>query len=453
GIAGAGMSPLAELLLRWGGQVSGCDARPGKVGAALARHGATVVQGHDPAHVADAVAVVTTAAVRGDHPELAAARARGIPVLKRAEALGAVVNSGTVVAVAGTHGKTSTTAMTTAVLEEAGLDPTGFVGGRVAAWDGNLRLGGDTFVVEADEYDRSFHQLRPDLAIVTTVEPDHLDIYGTAAAVEEAFRVFLEPLSADGLLAACVDDPGAARLLAASGHAGALGYGVGEGAPLRAVDIRAEGLGSRFTVLEDGRELGELGVASPGLHNVRNALAAFAAGRHLGASLEAARAGLLAFGGVERRFQVVGEARGITVVDDYAHHPTELSAALDAARRVYPDRRIVAVFQPHLFTRTRDFADAFGHALASADAVWVTDVYAAREAPIEGVSGELVADAVRDAGARVRYHADIDTLPEALAAALEAGDVLLALGAGTIDEASRATLELLGGSVSAGSGR
>ena len=453
GIGGAGMSPLAELLLRWGGQVTGCDARPGKVGEALARRGARVVQGHDAAHVADAVAVVATAAVKSDHPELAAARARGIPVLKRAAALGAVVNSGTVVAVAGTHGKTTTTAMTTAVLAEAGLDPTGFVGGRVGAWDGNLRLGGDLFVVEADEYDRSFHQLRPDVAIVTTVEPDHMEVYGTAEAVDEAFRVFLEPLPRDGLLAACADDAGAARLLADSGRPAAVAYGVGESATLRATDIRAEGLGSRFTVLERGRTLGELGVGSPGLHNVRNALAAFAAGRHLGASLEEARTGLLGFGGVDRRFQVVGEAAGVVVVDDYAHHPTELAAALDAARRVYPERRLVAAFQPHLFTRTRDFAEAFGKALTAADVAWVTDVYPAREEPIEGVTGELVADAARAAGGRVRYHADIATLPEALADALEPGDVLLAMGAGTIDEASRATLDLLAGSTSAAGDR
>jgi UDP-N-acetylmuramate--alanine ligase len=447
GVSGAGMSALAELVLRSGGKATGCDARPGGAAAALAALGLEAAVGHDPSHVEGAAAVVVTAAVPADHPELAAARAKGIPVLKRAEALGAVVNRGVVVAVAGTHGKTTTTAMATAILAEAGLDPTGFVGGRVRAWGGGLRRGSDRlFVVEADEYDRSFLMLEPRIAVVTAVEADHLDVYGSMEAIEEAFREFLAPVPADGLIAACVDDPGARRLLRAVGDGRALGYGLDSAAALRAVAVELRGRGSRFRVEEHGEPLGELVLQVPGLHNVRNALGALAAARAAGADVDAARRALGAFEGVDRRFQELGRAGDIAVVDDYAHHPTEIVAALAAARGAYPGRRIVAVFQPHLYTRTRDFAPEFGRALASADVVWVADVYPAREAPIPGVSGELVARAARAAGgAEVHYHADLASLAEAVAEGLRPGDVCITLGAGNIDETGRAVLERLGG--------
>lgn len=437
GISGAGMSALAEVVLRAGGRVTGCDLKPGAVGDALRRLGAAIVEGHDPAHVTDAVALVTTSAVPQDHPELVEARQRGIPVLKRAEALGALVNRGEVLAVAGTHGKTTTTAMAAAILEEAGLDPTAFVGGRVPAWGGGLRPGSDRlFVVEADEYDRSFLRLRPRVAVVTTVEADHLDIYGTYEGVQRAFEEFVAQVPEDGLVVACVDDPGARRILETVG-APTVAYGFGAEAELRAVEVRAAGTGSRVVVEWNGSPLGELTVAVPGEHNVRNALGAFAAARRFGAGLEAAKRALSAFRGVERRFQVLGEASGVVIVDDYAHHPSEIDATLAAARRVYPERRLVAVFQPHLYTRTRDFAGDFGRSLAAADVVWVTDVYPAREAPIPGVNGGLVADAVRDAGAReVHYHPRVETIPEALGEFLRPGDVCVLLGAGSITEAA-----------------
>lgn len=442
GISGAGVSALAELVLRAGGRATGCDLRPGAVGEALHALGAEVYQGHDPSHVLEAVAVVTTAAVPPDHPELLAAEERGIPVLKRAQALGALVNRGTVVAIAGTHGKTTTTAMTTAILEEAGFDPTAFVGGRVPGWGSGLRAGSDRlFVVEADEYDRSFHTLRPTVAVVTTVEADHLDIYGSIEAVEEAFRRFLAPVPDHGLIACCVDDPGARRLLREAGGARGLSYGLAPDAALRAVGVEVRGRGSRFLLQETGEVLGEILLSVPGLHNIRNALGAFAAARHVGAELEAARRALAAFRGVARRFQELGTAGGVVVVDDYAHHPTEIDATLSAARSAYPGRRLVAVFQPHLYTRTRDFADEFGRALAAADVVWVTDVFPAREAPIPGVSGEMVADAVRATGAaEVHYAPELTALPNALAAALRSGDVCLTMGAGNIDETGRAVL-------------
>ncbi|MBX6362749.1 MAG: UDP-N-acetylmuramate--L-alanine ligase [Gemmatimonadetes bacterium] len=445
GICGAGMSALAEMVLRAGGRVSGCDLHLAPGGETLRALGADIVEGHDPAHVAEAVAVVVTAAVPQDHPELNAGRRRGIPVLKRAQALGSLVNRGRVVAVAGTHGKTTSTAMATLILEAAGLHPTGIVGGKVPAWGSGLRAGSmGLFVVEADEYDRSFLTLEPAVAVVTTVEADHLDVFGSLDAVEDAFAEFAGRVSAEGLVVACVDDAGARRVLDRITGPRRLAYGTGAGAGLRAVDIELRPRGSRFTVVDHGEVLGAVTLAVPGLHNVRNALGAFAAARELGADLEAAQRALAGFRGVARRFQELGEVGGIAVVDDYAHHPTEIEATLTAARHAFPGRRLVAAFQPHLYSRTRDFAEAFGRALAAADAVWVTGVYAAREAPMPGVTGELIVDATRRAGGRgVRYHADIASLPDALAEALRPGDVCIAMGAGSIDAAAQALVARL----------
>jgi UDP-N-acetylmuramate--alanine ligase len=439
GIAGAGMSALAELVLRTGGRVSGSDLQPGEVGDELRALGAHVWVGHDASYVADAVAVVATSAVPQDHPELAAARERGLPILKRAQALGVLVNPGTVVAVAGTHGKTTTTAMTTAILSEAGLEPTAFVGGRVGGWGSGLRIGADRiFVVEADEYDRSFLTLEPTVAIVTSVEADHLDIYESMDDVEATFVDFARGLPADGLLAACSDDAGAARLAERHAASPTLTYGTGAAALLRAVDVQAHGRGSRFGVALRDERLGTFEVGAPGLHNVRNALGALAAAMHVGADAAAAQRGLAAFGGVARRFQEIGAAGDVLFIDDYAHHPTEVAATLETARAAYPDRRIVALFQPHLYTRTRDFAGEFGVVLTRADAIWITDVYPAREKPIAGVSGELVARAAEAAGAReLHYVANLGEVHDALLAALRPGDVCVAMGAGNIDRIAR----------------
>lgn len=451
GIGGAGMAPLADLVRRAGGRVTGCDTQAGKAAGALKAAGVAVHEGHAPEHVEGAAALVVTSAVPADHPEVLAARERGIPVVKRAEALGSIVNRGTVVGIAGTHGKTTTTALATSVLVEAGLDPTGLVGGRVPAWEGNLRRGGDeVFIVEADEYDRSFHHLRPTVAVVTTLEADHLDIYGSLAGVEEAFRTFVDLVPEDGLVAGCADDHGAARLMAAlrRPEGSVLTYGTSAGSMLRAEDVRLSGAESAFTVRERGRELGEVRLRAPGLHNVQNALAAVAAGLHFGAPWERIAAGLAAYGGVERRFEHVGEAGGVKFVDDYAHHPTEVAATIRAARGAYPDRRIVAVFQPHLYSRTRDFAGEFARALALADLTFVTDIYAAREAPIPGVSGEILYEAVSRAGGEARYIPDRDRVVEVVADSLRPGDLCLTLGAGNLDEAARQMVSLLAGSSS-----
>jgi UDP-N-acetylmuramate--alanine ligase len=448
GIGGAGMTALAELVLRAGGRVTGCDAHvEGPWVDRLREAGTTILEGHDPAHLDGCGALVMTAAVTADHPEIAAARAKGIPVLKRAEALGAVVNRGTVVGVAGTHGKTTTTTLTTTVLATAGLEPTGLVGGRVPQWGGNFHPGGDRlFVVEADEYDRSFHTLRPHVAVVTTLEADHLDIYGTLEAVEEAFLEYVERVPSEGLLVACGDDHGVGRLLprvrAASDRI--LTYGLNAGSMLRAEDVRAGSGGTRFRVRERGEVLGEATIVSPGTHNVLNSLAAIATARHLDVAWEIIEQGLADFQGVQRRFERIGEAGGVLVVDDYAHHPTEIEATLRAARAAHPERRLVAVFQPHLFSRTRDFSDRFGRALALADLVIVTDIYAAREAPIPGVTGELVAAAAERSGAEVRYLPERATVPDGVLETLRRGDLCLTLGAGDLDRVARELVDRLG---------
>jgi UDP-N-acetylmuramate--alanine ligase len=454
GIGGAGMAPLAEMLLLAGGRVTGCQDHVNAAARLLRRHGAEIVEGHDPSHVEGCVAVVMTAAVPDDHPEIAAARARGIPVLKRAKALGAIVNRGRVVGIAGTHGKTTTTTLTTTVLAAAGLHPTGFVGAHVPAWGGNLRAGRDElYVVEADEYDRSFHQLRPSIAVVTTLEADHLDIYGSLASVEEAFLTFAESVPDGGMVACCADDHGAARLasLLRGGPERVMTYGLNAGSMLRAEDVDLAGGGARFTVRERGTVLGTARVKAPGVHNVRNALAAIAVARRLGVDWGMIERGVADYAGIDRRFEQVGEAGGVLFVDDYAHHPTEVEATLRAARAAHPGRRLVAVFQPHLYSRTRDFAREFGATLALADVAFLTDVYAAREKPIDGVSGEMIAGPAREAGADLRYVADRAAIVEAVAAELRPGDLCLTMGAGNLDEAARELLTLL--SSPAGVGR
>ncbi len=441
GVCGSGMAPLAEMVLRSGASVTGCDLVRGRPVVVLSSLGMSFELGHDPAHVESAAAVVVTSAVPADHPELRAARAGGIPVLKRSVALGQWVNEGRVVGIAGTHGKTTTTAMATHVLERAGVDPTGVVGGEVRGWGGNLRPGGsDIFVVEADEYDRSFLDLDPRVAVVTNLEADHLDIYGDLAGVRTSFSHFIDRLDPAGTLWVCGDDPGAARI-GVQGGARTRSYGLGAGVSLRGTLVRDSGVESVFHVTEDGVSAGNVTVPVPGVHNVRNALAAAGVGRSFGVAWDDIRAGLAGFPGVGRRYDTLGTAGGVQVIDDYAHHPTEISATLAAARQANPGRRIVAVFQPHLFTRTRDFHAEFGAALGAADLVWVTDVYPAREQPLPGVTGELVAHAVAETDAR--YHGELATLSATVAGELSRGDVCVVMGAGSIEGEGPRILALL----------
>jgi UDP-N-acetylmuramate--alanine ligase len=431
GAGGAGMCALAEAVYRAGGDVTACDREMGSGLARLASLGVRVEIGHDPAHLDGAAALVVTAAVPSNHPELKRAHALGLPVLKRAEALGGWVARGQLACVAGTHGKTTTTALLTSILAEAGLEPTGFVGGEVLNWASHLHPGNDRlFVVEADEFDRSFHHLTPDVTVVTNVEADHLEIYGDLAGVQTAFARYLEGVREGGTVWVCADDRGAAALLQGlpAGVAG-MSYGFSEGSLLRGI---AEG--DRTVVLENEQPVGAFVLPIPGMHNRRNALGAAGAARTLGVAWPSIFRGLERFGGVRRRFQRLGDVRGIGVIDDYAHHPTEVSAAIAAARALGP-ARLVAVFQPHLYTRTRDFREAFGAALAQADVTWVTEIYPAREEPIPGVDGACVVDSVHRAGGTdVRLHPSLDDLPDALSSFLREGDVCLLMGAGSIAE-------------------
>jgi UDP-N-acetylmuramate--alanine ligase len=441
GIAGAGMSALAELFQLRGSTVSGCDIAPD--GAPdLGRLGVAIEGRHDAGHVAGARALVVTSAIPKDHPEILRARELGIPVIRRAEALGEAVKGATVVAVAGTHGKTTTTVMTTEALTAAGRGPTGLAGGRVAAWHGNLRRGSDSlFVVEADEYDRSFLALSPTVAVITNVEADHLDIYRDLADIQGAFEQFLSPART---VITCADDTGASQL-SAPASADRLTYGVSDpSARLSARDIMSVEGRLRFLVRHDGTDIGELALGVPGIHNVKNALAAIASGLSLGCTIEQLRGGLEAFEGVERRFQRLGTVRGVQVVDDYAHHPTEITATLEAARAAFPGRRLIAAFQPHLFTRTRDFAEQFGRALAQADVVLLTEIYPAREKPLPGITSALVADALKRSGNPPRWQGQRDELAGAIAAIAESGDVVLTLGAGDITRTGMELLQRLG---------
>ena len=441
GIAGAGMSALAELFTLRGVRVSGCDAHPENA-PDLRSLGITVEAGHSAAHVAGARALVVTSAIPKDHPELVRARELGVPVVRRAEALAEATASATLIGVAGTHGKSTTTVMTTEALAAGGLDPTGYVGARVTSWGGNLRAGcAERLVVEADEYDRSFLALTPTLAIVTNVEADHLDIYADLGDLERAFAQFVRPAR---YVVLCADDAGA-NAVPTPVSAEVIRYGLtSPDARLRAADVRRAGLGSAFTVVYDGVRLGEVELAVPGEHNVRNALAALGAGLAFGLTVPAMAPGLAAFRGVERRFQLLGEAGGALLVDDYAHHPTEVRATIEAARAAAPERRLVVAFQPHLFSRTRDFAEEFADALLLADAVYLADIYPAREQPIPGVTSELIAARMTALGRPPEWRGGAATLAPVLARALRTGDLVVTMGAGDVTRVGPAVLAARG---------
>jgi UDP-N-acetylmuramate--alanine ligase len=436
------MSALAELLAKRGVAVTGCDTS--LAGAAdLMSAGIAVARGHSPEHVAGARAVVFTSAMSRDHPELVAAREMGIPVIRRAEALGAAVACGDVVGVAGTHGKTTTTVMTTGALRAAGLEPTGIAGGRVAEWSGNMSFGSDrVFVVEADEYDRSFLALHPAVAVITNVEADHLDIYADLADIRATFARYASEARA---IVLCADDAGA-NSIELPATAEIIRYGLTSAdARLVATGVEPRDGGSEFTVVYDGDRKAEVRLRVPGLHNVRNALAALGAGIALGAKVTQMVPGLEAFTGVERRFQLIAETGGVTIVDDYAHHPTEISATIQAARATFPGRRLIVAFQPHLYSRTRDFAEDFGRALSAADVVYLTELYPAREQPIEGVDSGLVQKALATAGGSVHWRGERAGLAGALASDVRGGDVVITVGAGDITRSAGELREMLTG--------
>nr|WP_218888909.1 UDP-N-acetylmuramate--L-alanine ligase [Saccharopolyspora hordei] len=440
GIGGAGMSGIARILLARGHQVSGSDARDSRTVLALRAQGAHIGIGHRAENLdqfdADPTAVVVSTAIRPDNPELVAARERGIDVLRRAEALAALMAGHRVACVAGTHGKTSTTSMLTVALQHCRFDPSFAIGGDLNESGANAHHGdGSIFVAEADESDGSFLVFSPSVAVVTNVEPDHLDHHGTAEAYTKVFEDFVQRIEPGGVLIACADDPGSAELADRAEAAGVRvrRYGASVTGPedARLVAYRAE-QGTGVATVELGGERLEVQVSVPGEHMAGNATAALLAGLELGAPLSGLLDGLAAFGGVRRRFEFRGRARGVRVYDDYAHHPTEVDAQLRAARPVAGDGRLVVVFQPHLFSRTAAFAPEFADALSLADEVVVLDVYGAREDPQPGITGKLIADQVRLPADKVHYQPSFTEVTPLVAGLVRSGDLVLTMGAGDV---------------------
>jgi UDP-N-acetylmuramate--alanine ligase len=439
GIGGIGMSAIAEIMLRIGYQVQGSDARAGPNTERLEKLGAKVFIGHDAGHIDGASAVVFTSAVKPDNSELAAARVRRIPLVRRAEMLAELMRQQHSVAVGGTHGKTTTTSMVAAILDAAGFDPTVVNGGIINAYGANAKVGeGDWIVVEADESDGTFLRLRPTVAVVTNIDPEHLDHYGDFDAVKRAFQSFVESVPFYGFAAICIDDPDVQEMASRVENRRLITYGTNPQAEIRAMNIGVGAEGSAFDVLisaPDGGAttvLGELTLPMAGQHNVLNALAAIAIGRELGASEKAIRKGLAGFGGVRRRFTFTGAAGGVRVVDDYGHHPVEISNVLKAARAV-TNGRVIAVVQPHRYSRLRDLFQDFCRCFNDADVVIVADVYPAGETPIEGASREALAEGLRRHGHRnVLELSGPAALPALIAAEAKDGDLVICLGAGDI---------------------
>ena len=438
GIGGSGMSGIAEVMLNLGFTVSGSDAAANAVTARLAALGARIAQGHAADHIAGADAVVVSSAVKPDNPEVQAARARRVPVVPRAVMLAELMRLKQGIAIAGTHGKTTTTSLVASVLAAAGLDPTFVIGGRLNSAGANARLGqGDYIVVEADESDASFLNLMPVMAVVTNIDNDHMETYGhDFARLKQAFIEFLGRLPFYGRAVLCVDDRNVREILPFVSKP-VVSYGFSPDAQFRALDPRAEGATMRFTLRRDAADDLPVVLNLPGLHNVRNALAAIAVASELGIDDDRMLAALRGFGGVGRRFARLGDipvpGGTFALVDDYGHHPVEMEATLAAARGAFPGRRILLAFQPHRYTRTRDCFEDFVRVLGSADALVLADVYAAGETPIVAADGRALARALRVAG-RVEpiFVEEADGLVEAVMAAARPGDVVITMGAGSI---------------------
>ncbi len=434
------MSSIAEVLLNRGYDVTGSDLETSDATERLNAQGATVYEGHAAEQVGEADVVVYSSAVDPEeNPETLEAERRRVPLIPRAEMLGELVRMKYGVGVAGTHGKTTTTSMAGLVVAGGGFDPTVIVGGKVTAFGSNAVTGeGDVIVIEADEYDRTFLRLTPSVAVITNIEEDHLDIYDDLDDIKAAFTQYANSVPFFGAAILCLDDPNVQSIIG-DVERRVITYGTTRQAEVRAENIRRDGLQTHFDIMKTDERLGELSLNVPGMHNVRNALAAVAVGLELEVDFDNICDGISDFTGVRRRFDKVGEHNDVVVIDDYAHHPTEIRATIDAASQGYPDRRLVAVFQPHLYSRTRDFLDAFARSFFDTDQLIVTDIYGSREAPIEGISGDTLASRAEEFGHRaVHYVPDTTDLPERLHEWTQPGDVVLMLGAGDIWRASRA---------------
>ena len=435
GIGGIGMSGIAELVANIGYRVTGSDARRTDLTDRLAGLGIGVSIGHAAANVGDADVVIVSSAVAANNPEVVEAHRRHVPVIPRAEMLAELMRLRTGIAIAGAHGKTTTTSMVALMLERNGLDPTAVIGGRLSAFGSNARLGrGRYMVAEADESDRSFLKLSPTIAVITNIDREHMEAYRSFEHLVEAFTEFAGRVPFYGAVVACADDPEVAALASRLTRP-VITYGFSPYADVHGIDPVTDGRSSqcrvRYRVRGGEAAEGELRLQVPGEHNLQNALAAVAVGLEVGLAFDRITAALAEFHGAERRYQTRGTARGVTVVDDYGHHPTEIAAVLRAARAGRPSR-IVAVFQPHRFTRTRDLLADFGPALAPADVVVLTDIYAAGEPPIPGITIDALADAVRPSVADVRVVGDLAQVPQEVATLARAGDLVITLGAGSI---------------------
>jgi UDP-N-acetylmuramate--alanine ligase len=447
GIGGIGMSGIAELLANLGFDVSGSDARPSDAAARLQTLGVTFHEGHHAEHVGDAEVVVFSSAVRRENPEIVEAHRRGIPVIPRAEMLAELMRLRFSIAVAGSHGKTTTTSMIAVVLEHAGVDPTAVIGGRLSAFGSNARLGrGEYLVAEADESDRSFLLLWPTIAVMTNIDREHMDSYGSFADLQQAFADFANKVPFYGSVIACADDDGVAAVLPRVNRR-VVTYGLGGGAAIEGTDVELGSFGGRCTVFratEEGREvLGSLRLSIPGRHNLQNALAAVAVADRLGIAFDVVASALADFRGAERRFERHGEAGGVLVIDDYGHHPTEIAAVLAAARATL-GRRLVVAFQPHRYSRTQQLMDAFGPSLREADEIVLTDIYSASEDAISGVTIEALAAAVRSGSGRpVHLAKALDEVIPTLLRVAHPGDAVITLGAGSIGSLPRRLVDAL----------